>query len=116
MDLYTLTIKYFEAFSNKDLDTLEALYAQNVYLRDWQGTHVGMYAVLTENKRLFADADAIVLRPVALHCDLDASTIAAELEIMISAGEETHCFPVVDIVEFNEAKEIVSIRAYKGSE
>ena len=114
MDLYTLTIKYCEAFSNEDADTLEALDASNIYLRDWDGTHVGAYAVLAENKRLFSEVDALVIRPVALHCDLDASTIAAEIEIMISADDETHCFNVVDVVEFNEQKEIVSIRAYKG--
>ena len=114
MDLYTLTIKYFEAFSNKDLDTLEALYASSVYLRDWDGTYVGSYAVLAENKRLFSEVDALVIRPLALHCDLDALTIAAEIEIMISVGDESHCFNVVDVVEFNEQKEIASIRAYKG--
>ena len=69
---------------------------------------------MAENKRLFSEVDALVIRPVALHCDLDASTIAAEIEIMISADDETHCFNVVDVVEFNEQKEIVSIRAYKG--
>ena len=32
MDLYSATVAYFDAFSAKDLERLEQLYAKNVYL------------------------------------------------------------------------------------
>lgn len=111
MDFYSEAVAYFDAFSAKDLERLEKLYAKNIYLRDWEGTWVGSMAVLNANKELFNNVDAIVIRPIALHFDVDDNTIAAEIEIMISDMDP---FLVVDIIEFNSDGKILAIRAYKG--
>ena len=111
MDLFSTAVAYFDAFSAKDLERLEKLYAKNVYLRDWEDTHVGLSAVLGANKELFENVDAIVIRPIVLHFDTDDLTISAEIEIMISGMEP---FLVVDILEFNSDSKIIAIRAYKG--
>ena len=111
MDLYNKTVAYFEAFSRGDLDALSEFYANNIYLRDWEGTYVGSMAVLNANKALFDNVDALVIRPIALHFDADSHTVAAEIEIMISESEP---LLVVDVIEFNSQGEILSIRAYKG--
>ena len=111
MDLYNKTVAYFEAFSRGDLDALSELYANNIYLRDWEGTYVGSMVVLDANKQLFDNVDALAVRIIALHCDEDARTIAAEIEIMIP---ESDPLLVVDVIEFNSEGLISSIRAYKG--
>ena len=111
MDFYSAAVAYFDAFSAKDLERLEELYAKNVYLRDWEGTYVGSMPVLKANKELFDNVDTIVIRPIVLHFDVDDNSISAEIEIMISDMEP---FLVVDIIEFNSDAEIVAIRAYKG--
>ena len=111
MDFYSAAVAYFDAFSAKDLERLEELYAKNVYLRDWEGTHVGSMPVLKANKELFDNVDTIVIRPIVLHFDVDDNSISAEIEIMISDMEP---FLVVDIIEFNSDAKIVAIRAYKG--
>jgi hypothetical protein len=110
-DLYTQVVEYFDAFSSKDLDRLEALYSSNIYLRDWDGTWVGSHAVLRANKEIFDSISAIVIRPIALHFDIDARTCAAEIEIL-AEGMET--LIVVDVIEFGSTAKITSIRAYKG--
>jgi hypothetical protein len=111
MDLYSTAVAYFDAFSAKDSECLEKLYADNVYLRDWEGTYVGSNAVLSANAALFENVEAIVVRPIALHFDTDDRTISAEIEIMITGMEP---FLVVDIIEFNSDSKIIAIRAYKG--
>ena len=110
-DMYRSTIKYFDAFSAKDMAVLEELYAKNIYLRDWEGTYVGAMAVLNANNELFSNVDALVIRPILLHCDEDALTVVAEIEIMIADAEP---MLVADIIEFNAQGGIRSIRAYKG--
>ena len=112
MDLYNQTVAYFEAFSRGDLDALRELYANNIYLRDWEGTYVGSMVVLDANKQLFDNVDALAVRIIALHCDEDARTIAAEIEIMLP--NESLPLLVVDVIEFNAEGLISSIRAYKG--
>ena len=111
MNLYDQTIRYFDAFSNGDLEVLGELYARNIYLRDWEGTYVGATAVLNANRALFDNVDALVIRPIALHYDVDSHTVAAEIEIMISEAEP---LLVVDVIEYNSQGQILSIRAYKG--
>lgn len=111
MDLYDKTVRYFKAFGDKDLDELSKLYAANMYLRDWEGTYVGAMVVLDANKMLFDNVDALAVRILALHCDEDAQTIAAEIEIMLPDSDP---LLVVDVIEFNSDGLISSIRAYKG--
>ena len=111
VDMYRNTVKYFDAFSAMDLPVLEDLYAKNIYLRDWEGTYVGATAVLNANKQLFDNVDALVIRPTLMHCDEDALTVIAEIEIMIAGAEQ---LLVADIIEFNSQGKIRSIRAYKG--
>ena len=110
-DLYNKAVAYFQAFSEGDLDALGELYANNIYLRDWEGTYVGAMVVLGANKQLFDNVDALAVRIIALHCDEDARTIAAEVEIMIPDSDP---LLVVDVIEFNSEGLISSIRAYKG--
>ena len=111
MDLYSTAVAYFDAFSAKDTERLGELYADNIYLRDWEGTYVGKYPVLKANAALFENVEAIVVRPIALHFDTDDLAISAEIEIMITGMDP---FLVVDIIEFNSDSKIVAIRAYKG--
>jgi len=110
-DMYESTVRYFDAFTARDLEVLEELYSDSIYLRDWEGTCVGKADVLGANSDLFNNVKAIVCRICALHCDEDSLTVVAEIEIMIADSEP---FLVADVIEFNTHGEIKAIRAYKG--
>jgi hypothetical protein len=60
-------------------------------------------------EKIFNSVKSIVVTPRALYKDGD--TIIAELLISINSDEQ---ILVTDIITFNEAGKIISVRAYKG--
>lgn len=109
MDLKNLCLKYFNAFSKKDLEQLEEMFAVGVKLQDWDIVARGSIEVLAANKKIFAPVDSIVVLPLAMY--QEDNTVIAELEIIIN-GKET--INVVDVITFNGQQKITRIRAYKG--
>lgn len=109
MDLKNLCLRYFNAFSNKDLERLDGMFSVGVQLQDWDIVAHGSIEVIAANKKIFDSVDSIVVLPVALY--QDGNTVIAELEIIVN-GKET--INVVDVITFNEQQKITRIRAYKG--
>ena len=109
MDLKSLCLEYFETFSRKDLDGLEVMFTGDVTLRDWEISATGIDEVLAANKKIFDSVEYIHVMP--LHLYQDGNTVAAELSIVVSGAVH---LSVVDIITFNDAGKIVSVRAYKG--
>ena len=109
MDLKSLCLEYFETFSRKDLDGLEVMFTGDVTLRDWEISATGIDEVLAANKKIFDNVEYIHVMP--LHLYQDGNTVAAELSIVVSGAVH---LSVVDIITFNDAGKIVSVRAYKG--
>jgi hypothetical protein len=102
-------IKYFNAFSNKDISTIEAMFSNNVSLRDWNFFAEGIRDVIFANSVIFDTADNIAINLVNIFCD--GKFVIAELIINIDSDEPIQ---VVDILEFTDDSKICSIRAYKG--
>lgn len=100
---------YFEAFSNKDLDTLAELYSEDVSLADWEPLFFdGKEQVLDANKTLFESLESVNI--VVKRIGSNDKNVFAEIDILIN--DATQLF-VVDILEFDQNQKIKSIRAYK---
>jgi hypothetical protein len=109
MDLKSLCLEYFETFSRKDLHGLEVMFTGDVTLRDWEISATGIDEVLAANKKIFDSVEYIHVMP--LHLYQDNNTVTAELSIVVSGAVH---LSVVDVIKFNSAGKIVSVRAYKG--
>lgn len=109
MDLKSIATQYFETFSRKDLDGLSLMFTGDVTLRDWEISATGIDDVLAANKKIFDSVEYIHVQPLNLY--QDGNTVAADLSIVVSG---TVHLKVVDIITFNDAGKISSIKAYKG--
>lgn len=108
-DLKSLSLEYFYNFSLKDIDSLSKMFASGCQLRDWENSAVGKEDVLAVYEKIFNSVDTIAVTPRALY--QDNNTVIAELLISIDGDEQ---ILVTDIITFNEAGKIISVRAYKG--
>jgi hypothetical protein len=104
--------KYFETFSNQDLDGLNEMFADEVILADWDIRAEGKEAVLEANKNIFQSVDTINVIPYFYYVGEEGYAI--EIDVVVNSGQETEeVLQVVDIISFNEEGLIQSIEAYK---
>lgn len=102
---------YLKRFSNKDLAGLEALFAPDVTLRDWDvGVVQGRDAVLAVNAKLFAAVGTLEARPVEIH--VAGTTAITELEVHIDGKLAVL---VADVIDFDANGRIKHVRAYRGT-
>ena len=109
MDIKSQILEYFYHFSCKDLDAVSDMFASGSVLHDWENSAQGKIDVVAVYEKIFNSVKSITVTPRALYEDGD--TVIAELLITINGDEQ---ILVTDIVTFNEAGKIISIRAYKG--
>ncbi|MCH1429405.1 MAG: hypothetical protein GWP59_07710 [Chlamydiales bacterium] len=111
--LKELSQKYFYAFANKDLASLDTIFSSAVTLFDPIVQKVsGKKAVLEVNKSIFSGCSTIEFKHISLFINEEKSSVAAELEILF---DSTKIVNVVDILQFNESGKITSIIAYLDS-
>lgn len=103
------TLLYLKKYAEKDLVAMNTMFADDIVLRDWKIRVEGKDKALSETKKNFQNAKSIVID--VLHTHVSGNTVAAELKIIVDHTEELF---VVDIITFNKALEIQSIRAYLG--
>jgi SnoaL-like domain len=104
-----LSLKYFQAFAEKDISSLRGMLAPAVSLRDWNIDANGLEAVLAVNLNIFKTVEAIAVTPINVF--LEGNTVVAELNIEIDGAKP---LKVVDILVFDQDGKICAIRAYKG--
>ncbi|MFN4116518.1 MAG: nuclear transport factor 2 family protein [Inhella sp.] len=105
--------RYLQAYAAKDLQTIAALLAPGVVLRDWQLRVVGRDAALAETQRNFDAATALQIEVLRLHAT--AESAVAELRIVVElVAQQTVELFVVDVLDFDAQGQISAIRAYKG--
>ena len=110
----TLTDKFISnlrAYEQKDLQGVAALFAEDIFLRDWKIAVHGKDAVLRETQKNFDAGDNISID--VLRTYEDNNTVIAELHIIVENSEEIY---VTDIATFNSDGFITTIRAYIGRE
>ncbi len=103
-----IAMLYLKAFSEKDLTSLETMFADNMTLTDWDGTMVGKQNVLAFNQTLFSQLGHIRI-------DIDKIAIGHDtviLEIKVILDKKT-VIPVIDVIDFDQDNKIKEIRAYK---
>lgn len=104
-----IALNYFQTFSRKDLSSLQALFAEDITLRDWDIEAIGRDSVVAANEAIFNATGNLKVIPVHLY--QEGNTVIAELLIEV---EEAGIIKVVDVITFNQSGKIVSVRAYKG--
>jgi len=103
-----LAIRYFKAWAEKDIGTLDMLMADNIILTDWEGQALGKEAVLKFNQIVFEKCKSISvdIEKVAVGQDC----VMAELGITINGATKIQ---VVDVLDYDQDDKIKRIRAYK---
>ena len=111
---------YFEAFSNKDVDTLKTLFSVDVQLTDSHGHWDGIEDVIEANKTIFSNCLRITAIIDDLVVDDDSACAVIDIEIITQGSDPTNDFrenhttlKVIDYFVFNQANEICVISAYK---
>jgi cytidyltransferase-like protein len=106
-DLKDRTKRYFELFSTKNVKGLEnEIYADNIFLRDWNGEWKGKQAVLEMNENLFESEfkiDNIEIKQTD-------NTTLVQFDLHIADT----ILKVVDVIDWNENGKIEKILAYNG--
>jgi cytidyltransferase-like protein len=106
-DLKQKTKRYFELFTSKNVKGLEnEIYADNIFLRDWNGEWRGKQAVLEMNENLFVNEfqiDNIQIKQT------DNTTIV-QFDLHIADT----MYKVVDIIDWDDDGKIKQIFAYNG--
>lgn len=108
IDVKDLAQIYFRIFSQKNVDALYELYANNVTLHDWNINLSGIEEVINANKNFFDSVNTIHVN--VLNIADNSNTVFAQLEIIINNSEIIN---VVDVIEFDTISKIRKIMAYK---
>lgn len=112
--------KYFNAFNNKDIDTLEKMFDKDVTLKDWDLSAEGILSVCRANEQIFNSVLRITCIPEEIL--IDGNMVCAILTIeVITEGtnpindfaENHETLKVVDVFELSNDLKIKSISAYK---
>ncbi len=105
----TNTFLYFKAFQNRDINSLEDMYASNVTLLDWDNNISGKQNVLDLNKELFKE---IFTLNVISSKQVGNQTFN-EITIKIDINKYTTVLNILDVITFNDQFRIENITAYK---
>ena len=103
-----LVTKYFEDFSNKDLEKLSDIFSEEITLQDWDIFAEGKQNVLEANKNIFDSVDTISVNLNELY--IDDNVASCIVEIVIN-NEET--LKVIDVIKIDTNGKIKEISAYK---
>jgi len=112
--------KYFNAFSNKDIDTLETMFDKDVTLTDWEISAEGLLPVCRANEEIFRNVLRITAIPEEIL--IDGNNVCALLTIeVITEGtdprndfaENHETLKVVDLITLTNDLKIKSIAAFK---
>jgi hypothetical protein len=111
MDIKQLTIKYFNAWNNHDLNELTDLFSDSCSLRDWDINVSGKEKVIEANNNIFTSLPNIKADIINIYIDSNSQTTVSELIIELNKNDK---LKVIDVIAFNSNGLIETIRAYKG--
>ena len=104
-----ICLLYLKKYAEKDLESVESLFADDIVLRDWKIRVEGKAEAMRETRKNFESAESIEIDVLSTYESED--TVAAELKITVNSTEELY---VVDVMTVNEEGRISAIRAYLG--
>ena len=100
--------KYFEYFSNKDIEMLKSLFSKNVTLKDWEINVNGFDEVVQANIKIFDNVETIQVTLVEYY--EHKKSCVCLIDILVNKKEILN---VIDIIRFDENNKISEISAYK---
>lgn len=104
-----ICLLYLKKYAEKDLNSIEEMFSDDIILRDWKIRVKGKVNALNETRKNFESADSLEIEVLSVYENLN--TVAAELKITVNTTEELY---VVDVITINSERKIESIRAYLG--
>lgn len=102
---------YLACYEQKDIESIDAMFAADIHLRDWKISVFGKETAMSETRKNFAAAASV--RIEVLGCFENHNTVAGELRIVVDENEVLY---VADVITFDESGLITSIHAYLGRE
>jgi len=100
--------EYFKFFSDKDILSLEKLFAEDIKLVDWETYAKGKDEVIKANKKIFDQVDTLQIEVNNLY--INGQTAICLIDILINKSEK---LKVIDLIRFNNDNKITLISAYK---
>ena len=100
--------EYFKFFSDKDILSLEKLFAEDIKLVDWETYAQGKDEVIKANKKIFDQVDTLQIEVNNLY--INGQTAICLIDILINKSEK---LKVIDLIKFNNDNKITLISAYK---
>lgn len=104
-----MVLEYFDLYSIKDCDSLEALFSENIVLKDWDIHVSGKNKVMEAIKITLDSVDKIKVFPVSFFINSDYC-YAVQVSILIDTDPK---IDVIDVISFNTAGKITEIVAFK---
>ena len=112
--------KYFQAFSNKDIDTLETMFDKDVTLTDWEISAEGLLPVCRANEEIFRNVLRITAIPEEILIDGNNVCALLTIEVITEGTDPTNDFAenhetlkVVDLITLTNDLKIKAISAFK---
>ena len=112
--------EYFNAFSNKDIDTLENMFDKDVTLTDWEISAEGLLPVCRANEEIFRNVLRITAIPEEILIDGNNVCALLTIEVITEGTDPTNDFAenhetlkVVDLITLTNDLKIKSIAAFK---
>lgn len=112
--------KYFDAFSNKDIDTLETMFDKDVTLTDWEISAEGLLPVCRANEEIFRNVLRITAIPEEILIDGNNVCALLTIEVITEGTDPTNDFAenhetlkVVDLITLTNDYKIKAISAFK---
>ncbi len=102
-------LKYFQTFSNKDINELEKMFSDDVVLIDWNFCSSGKHNVVKDFETIFEGVNTIQVTPIKFYSHSD-NDHAVQIEILVNGQEKLE---VIDTLKFNDDGLINYIEAYK---
>eukprot|EP00316_Scyphosphaera_apsteinii_P024948 CAMPEP_0119326518 /NCGR_PEP_ID=MMETSP1333-20130426/68605_1 /TAXON_ID=418940 /ORGANISM="Scyphosphaera apsteinii, Strain RCC1455" /LENGTH=141 /DNA_ID=CAMNT_0007334845 /DNA_START=18 /DNA_END=443 /DNA_ORIENTATION=- len=112
-DYSSLATKYFNVWNNHDVPGLQALFADDVTLRDWDISKTGANEVAEANASIFRALPQINIEVLTIHVSEATSTAVCEILVKLNNGSG-EVLKVVDIITYSSQGKIKSVRAYRG--
>ena len=105
--------QYFDVWNMHDASRLRQLFADGATLRDWDIQASGADAVVSANHKIFAAFPKISIEVESIHVSEHTHTAVCEILVHLH-NVKAEVLKVVDVITFEPAGRISSVRAYKG--
>ena len=102
--------KYFQAFSDKNIEVLIEMFSDDIILIDWNNTFTGKDQVVNEVQGIFTNFNNIKLEITDIFSSLNKDdSFACEIVIVFDDLEPLY---IMDLIEFDDEGRIEKLTAY----